>query len=174
MNLLLLSGNNKRGKEWLRQVDASLAPQFDRTYCHDYAHWQNAEAEIDLNHEAERLAAATQDLSPYIIFAKSAGTILTSKAAAMNILRPQACLFVGLPLAMIRHHKLPARDWLEKTDFPIVILQHTADPLGSYQEVEQYVKSMGRENVTVHELPGNTHDYLEFQTFNTYATELAR
>ncbi len=174
MDLLLLSGNSKRGKDWLKQVDMHLAPQFDQTYRHDYAHWEKDEPEIDLNIESQRLSKLAQNLPPYMIFAKSVGTILTSKNIALGTLRPRACLFIGLPLAMVHSQKLPVKEWLKKADCPIAILQHKSDPLGSYQEVEQYIEAVNRDNITVHELPGNTHDYLEFQIFNNFVRELAR
>lgn len=171
VNLLLLSGNSKRGKEWLTYVDVNLASQFDRTHRHDYAHWENDEPEINLNIELQRLAEL-QDLSPYMIFAKSAGTILTCKATAIGALNPKSCLFVGLPLLMIRDHDLPVNEWLQKTHFPIIILQHTSDPLGPYREVKRYIETIARDNVAIHELPGDTHDYLEFSVFNNYAKKL--
>lgn len=173
MDLLLLSGNSKRGKEWLEQVDRYLEPQFDKTYRHDYAHWEKDEPEIDLDLELERLTELAKTISQqYIVFAKSAGTILTSKAVAMGVLRPKACLFVGLPMAMVHNQNLPAGDWLETADFPISVLQHTSDPLGSFRDVKQYVESLNHDNITVHEIVGDTHDYLEFQTFSDFINNL--
>jgi len=174
MNLLLLSGNSKRGKDWLEQVDSNLAPQFDQTYRHDYAHWEKDEPEIDLDLESQRLSTLTQNLPPYMVFAKSAGTILTCKAIVLGTLRPRSCLFVGLPLAMAHNQNLPVKEWLGTTDFPIAILQHTSDPLGPFQEVEQYIEAIKRDNITVHELPGDTHDYSEFQIFSDFVQKLAR
>ena len=172
MDLLLLSGNGKQGKDWLRKVDESLAPQFNQTYRHDYAHWDNDEPEINLDLEVERLSSLVQNLPPYMVFAKSAGTILASKAASMGVLKPSASLFVGVPLVMIHDHNLPVKKWLDETDFPIIILQHTYDPYGSFKDVGQYIKLLDRRNISIHELPGNTHDYLELQTFQDFTKSL--
>ena len=111
MDLLLLPGNNKSVKDGLEQVDTHLATKFDRTHRHDYAHWEKDEPEIDLDLELERLSRLAKKLPPYMVFAKSAGTMLTSKAIAMGVLRPRACLFVGLPMAMVRNQNLPATEW---------------------------------------------------------------
>jgi hypothetical protein len=172
MNLILLSGNSKRGGEWLKEVEPVLAPLFDQTYRHAYVHWANDEPEIDLDHETERLTAPAQELTPYMIFAKSAGTILTAKATAKGSLQPTACLFVGFPLVMVKNHHLPVDNWLRTTDFPITVLQHSTDPFGSYQDVKQYFNTTGRSNVTVHELAGDTHDYIEFQTLKDFTEKL--
>ena len=174
MDLLLLPGNSKRSKDWLEQADRYLAPQFDKTYRHDYAHWEKDEPEIDLNLELKKLTELVKTIPQYMIFAKSAGTILTSKGTAMSVLRPRACLFVGFPLAMVNNQNLPARDWLETANFPISILQHTSDPLGSFRDVEQYIKAINHDNISVHEIAGDTHDYLEFHVFSDFTQKLAR
>jgi hypothetical protein len=107
-----------------------------------------------------------------MVFAKSAGTIVTGKAASTGVLQPQACLFVGLPLAMIQSHELPAGEWLREANFPITILQHTADPLGSYRDVKQYIEPIGNTGIAVHELPGDTHNYPEFEIIREFTQEL--
>lgn len=173
MNLLLLPGGSKRNKEWLQKVERNVQPAFERTHRHNYAHWENDESEIDLEHEMKRLAEPVKSFMPYVVFAKSAGTILTCKAAAQGILRPNACMFVGFPLAMITSHHIPADEWLQATDFPITVLQHTADPLGSFRDVKRYFADTGRNGVALHELPGNKHDYDEFQTFKSFTEKLA-
>ncbi len=174
MDLLLLSGNSKRGKDWLKKVDAYLSPQFKKTYRHDYAHWNRGEPEIDLDLELQRLSIITKNLSSYMIFAKSAGTVLASKAVALDTLRPKSCLFVGLPLKMIHGQNLPFKKWLGSVNIPIIILQHTSDPFGSFQEVKQYVKAVNQDNIIVNELPGDSHDYSEFQVFSYFAQKLVQ
>lgn len=174
MNVLLLPGNSKRSGEWLKQVELELAPAFGRTRRHAYAHWEHDEPEIDLDHEVERLATSVQGLKPYVLFAKSAGTILASKAMAIDALQPVACLFVGFPLAMVTNHDLPADEWLRATNMPITVLQHNADPLGSYQEVAQFFSHTGHAHTSVHKLPGDTHDYLEFQTLKDFTVRLTQ
>lgn len=172
MNLLLLSGNSKRGKAWLEQVDSALAPQFDKTHRHDYLHWKNNEPEIDLDKEITLLTDAVKDLQPYMVFAKSAGSVLACKAIFMGTLQPESCLFVGFPMRMIENNNSPVDKWLKATNFPITILQHDSDPLGSYQEVERYFTHTNRHNVTIHMLPGATHDYLEFEIFTELLEKL--
>lgn len=149
-----------------------MAPSFETTYCHDYAHWENDEPEINLDLEIERLGAATRNLSPYMIFAKSAGSILASKAIAEGVLHPAACLFVGFPLAMVEKYNLPLKNWLQKADCSTTLLQHEADPLGSYQDIKKYLATTKLENFSIHELPGNTHDYLEFQKIKDTLEEI--
>ncbi|HSW80750.1 MAG TPA: alpha/beta family hydrolase [Candidatus Saccharimonadales bacterium] len=174
MNLLLFAGAGRQSEAWLQRVDASLAHQYEKTYRHSYAHWESGAPDIDLDLEIGRLAAITENVSPFMIFAKSAGTMLVSRATALGILRPEACLFTGIPLIMIRDQQLPANRWLQATEFPMTILQHTDDPYGSYEEVKQYIAGTARTNAEVHEIPGDTHDYLEFDLIKSYAASLLR
>ncbi|HET8991486.1 MAG TPA: hypothetical protein VFN31_00440 [Candidatus Saccharimonadales bacterium] len=72
MNLVLLPGNSKRNLNWLEQVDIAVKGGFDDTYRHSYAHWLTGHPELDLELEVDRLKPATHNLSPYMVFAKSA------------------------------------------------------------------------------------------------------
>lgn len=137
MNLLLLPGNNPRHREWLLQVEQELSPLFNRTLRHEYRHWQTGEPEIDLAYESSQLIDKTVDLEPYIIFAKSAGTLLSLQAMEQGILQPTACLFAGIPLPMTEQYGLPLERWLQTVTVPVHIMQNSADPFGSASQIDR-------------------------------------
>jgi hypothetical protein len=172
MNLLLLPGNSKRNKEWLSRVEKAVSSSFDLTHTHSYMHWDAKESDIDLAHEAKRLSKEIQGFEPYAVFAKSVGSILTCMATAKGILLPQACLFAGFPLAMVVKHKLPVDGWLLTTEFPIFVAQNNTDPLGSYLEVRDYFRQVGRKHVTLFKLRGDSHDYEDFSSLKKLSTKL--
>ncbi len=174
MNLLLLPGNSKRHKQWITEVERELAPLFSQTYAQNYRHWDTGDSEIDLAREVEQLSTVMENFGPYCVFAKSAGSILASKAAAETTLQPKACLFTGFPLEMVVNHNLPADDWLRATEFPVIILQNEHDPLGSFNDVAAYFKKIERQNVSVHSLPGETHNYLDFAVIKEFAAQLPK
>jgi alpha-beta hydrolase superfamily lysophospholipase len=172
MNLLLLPGNSQKSGEWLHAVEQSLTANFACTRRHDYRHWQTGEREINLSFETTALANIITDYEPYLVFAKSAGTMLALRAISEDILTPKACLFTGMPLVMVAEHSLPVVDWLQKTTIPITILQNEHDPYGSFQHVSELVAAANCPNVTVVQAAGNTHDYNDFATLNAECVSL--
>lgn len=52
-------------------------------------------------------------------------------------------------------------EWLKHITIPVVIVQNTADPLGSFADVKNAFENAGTA-LTFVELPGETHDYLDF------------
>ncbi|HET8991485.1 MAG TPA: hypothetical protein VFN31_00435 [Candidatus Saccharimonadales bacterium] len=71
---------------------------------------------------------------------------------------------VGLPIAMVDNQNLPIKRWLDNANFPITIIQHTHDPLGSFSEVERIISEVNRD-INFLEIPGDSHDYNEFLLF---------
>lgn len=171
MNLLLFAGNSIRNQEWIRQVDIILASEFDKTYCHNYKHWENNQPNIIIDLEMNVLKNLEKDYQPYIVFAKSIGSILMIKSISFDVLKPSACLFVGFPLNQTINHNLQIDKWVKSIKIPIIILQNSSDPLGSYLDVKEYFEKVNN-NIKIYELPGDTHDYLDYQTIKKYIKEL--
>lgn len=172
MNLLLLSGNSYKNKAWIEQVEINGRHLFVDTYYQNYNHWINNKPEINIDLETERLKNLDITKKPYIVFAKSAGSILLTKAIFKGVLKPKACVVVGLPMAMIEKDNLKVNEWLNEVSIPIVILQHTKDPLGTYASVKDYLSTCKNANIALKELPGDTHDYLEHKEFVTVLKNL--
>ena len=170
MNLLLLPGNSKRNKEWIHSVEEVLKSSFNKTTVHHYNHWENDNDSVDFELEFTKLIQETVDYAPYSIFAKSLGSLLTLRGCAEGMITPHACMFAGLPLALITSEYIIAQEWLRNIKTPTLIIQNDTDPLGSYEEVSQFVSKLGNNNIKVVKLPGDTHSYDDMKKL----TELSR
>lgn len=174
MNLILLGGMSQRNKEWLLGVEKHLAPLFDETYAHQYAHWASAAPQIDLEHELSVLKTKIRGMEPYVLFAKSAGVVLSAKGIAEKVLQPHACLFTGTPLGFVRDYGHQMDEWLKHLNVPTIFVQNAHDPTGSYHELERYLRQhMSSPNYTLAEWPGETHDYDDFEELYKIASKLA-
>lgn len=159
MNLVMFSGNSLANQDWIHEVDARVKELFDQTYVQEYRHWHTGEKLIDIDHEETVAAEAVKNLSPYILFGKSLGSVLAIKGMADGTLIPERCVFVGLPTVSIQQLRLPVLDWLNKVSAPITIIQNEYDPYGSYEEVKAYLEGF---DIALIKTPGDTHDYLSY------------
>jgi len=161
MNLILLGGNSINNKKWIEDVESCLKPLFQSTTIINYAHWKAGEGMIDLDKEKEKLAQTAKNLDGYIIFAKSAGSLVTVKAIFEKLISPQKCIFAGIPLNWARKSNFDINAWYKDYSIPTITIQHANDPLASSKELSEFLSQLTT-MVKVEELPGDTHDYNEF------------
>jgi len=171
VNLLLLGGMSPHNKPWIYEVEQALAPLFRHTLVHEYAHWSDPKKPMDINHEVAAVSEKLDHFGRYVIFAKSAGTLVTLKGMAVQALHPSGCLFAGLPLSLIREEHADASALMRFNDVPTIIVQHEADPVGSFAAVKSYLLETPS-NYRLIETPGTTHDYREFDVFKDLAAGL--
>lgn len=162
MNLILLGGTSVENKKWIEDVENLFKPLFKTTKIIYYDNWQTGQWMINLDKEKEKLIKVTKNLDKYVIFAKSAGSIVAIKAIFENKIFPQNCLFVGIPLKWAKKNNFNIDNWFRGFSVPTVILQHTSDPFGSSKEIKDLISNKDITNVELKEIPGNTHDYNEF------------
>lgn len=166
MNALLIGGANPRNKQWIQEVRRLFAPQmFGTVLVHNHRHWE-AGGDVDSTYELTTIAKEVATLGgEYIIFAKSIGAVLTLKGMRAGVLKPLRCIFVGLPYLLLREDAdfLP---WLEANNVPILLGQNTNDPVGAFADVKEYLANVPPTFQLI-ELPGDTHDYTDFQTLQT-------
>lgn len=170
MDALILGGNSPHNKEWVQQLQAAIAPLFATIATHDYAHWASADGTIDFEHELRAVQREARALSNYVIIAKSVGTLLALKGMNDNILRPDKVVFLGTPLNYVRQHTMEHEfeSWLKKVTEPMLVVQNDHDPVAGAGELDRYIKSVVSPSlVTFAELPGNTHDYIDFAQLQT-------
>lgn len=158
MNILLLGGLNAHNQPWIRQVEQALKPLFDQCVVHEYAHWQTGN-DINLESELAGASAKAQELGDYVIFAKSIGTVISAMGISRQMLKPKACIFVGVPLGLINKDAMPFTDWLSSAGCPLTFVQNSGDPAGSYDQVKTYLQGGSLAKYNLIELPGDTHDY---------------
>ena len=159
MNLILLPGNTD--KTWIKEIQRNISPLFKSSFLVEYAHHHKGETIINFEYELDSLNKLILDnkLSDYIIFAKSAGTLLTVKGANEEILKPQKCIFLGLPINWAYKHKFDIDTWIQNYSIPTLFIQQTNDPYYSYKELQTYLHKHSVENFLMHEIEGNNHYY---------------
>lgn len=171
MNVLILGGNSKRHKAWVREVAVHLKDNFDEVQIHDYQHWQKDEREADVEFEVTAAATTAKDLGEYIIVAKSIGTVIALNAIAAHKLIPVACLFIGTPLSVIKE-KYPNLKTLYSKLPPTTFLHNTQDPLGNSDDLKEFLSAHCHAKWNLIAVKDSTHDYTNFSTIRDLATKL--
>lgn len=157
--LILLAWNNKQSnQDWIERVEEKLSAFFDETSIQYYSHWQQDKPNIDLDYESKVFIEKINKTDDYVIFAKSAWTILAMKNIYENWLKPKACIFVGIPMWMIFHNEFPYEKRLKNNTIPMLFIQKTNDPVCSYQELLDLFSWLS-DAFTFQEIPWNTHHY---------------
>lgn len=169
MNVLIFGGMSPRHEQWVRDVADALSPHFKRVRYQDYQHWGDG-SEMDLEYEIEQAVQLAAGFGEYIVVAKSIGTVLTALANAREVINPERCVFMGLPLKAIENDIPAVAGALPKLP-PTVFLHNEADPLGSSEAVRAYVEAHAPLRYDFQTLPGNTHDYIDFNLIAQRATD---
>lgn len=160
MNILFLGGNSKRHDAWIVDMARQLSAPFDNAIVHRYRHWDTGEELADIIYELQQITRKTEGFGPYIIFAKSIGTLIALKGIYEGVLAPKACVFLGLPVLSARDMDLPLRKWLASADVPMYFLHNSNDPYGSAEKLKGLLDSANATS-DITELQDNTHDYLD-------------
>ena len=163
MNLILMSGNSLRNRDWIYQVEKALKPLFSQTYVNVYDHWAKSQPMADIQLEADKLAKLANSMDrEYTIFAKSIGSVITLQDIAEAKIKPAYLVITGLPLNLVDELNLPLEQWLLYTrDIPTLIIQNSKDPVGSFARLSNYVTAdHTHTSLNLVEIAGNdTHDY---------------
>lgn len=164
MNILFLAGNGYHNKEWVYKLCETVAPLFDKSLVHDYAHWNSDEEFINFDTELDVLSEELKDFGEYVVFAKSIGSVLASLGMSRGIIKPTKFIVAGLPLGLIVSENHPVGTWLENDTTKLIVVQNTNDPLGSFDDVRDYIGKIKKEgDFELVELPGDSHDYSDLE-----------
>lgn len=168
MKLLLLAGNSLHNKEWIEEVERTLAPHFNQTLVHYYRHWSTGDELIDLEYELERLTTSLGDLADWVVFAKSAGTILIIRGCYEKKIKPIKCVFAGTAIGWAEARGLSVHEWLRNYSIPTLFIQKTLDPAISYRDLEQLLSGVA--NAVAKEIPGDNHSYEDLSVLENEIT----
>lgn len=172
MEVILLGGQSPRHYDWVREVREALEFAGLPVVLHDYAHWQNGEHEINAEAELAALTALAAEQDDYIIVAKSIGCVLTSIGIVRGVLKPQACVFLGLPLAATKMHDEAMAGMALLP--PTIFAQNETDPLGSYEAIKAFTRQLVPPTSIFVALPGSSHDYTDFELIAELTSRLAK
>lgn len=162
MELFLLGGNSKENKEWIEIVSEYLRDDFHKCNILYYEHWDKPEKNlIDLDYESRRLVELVKNKKDYVIFAKSAGVIVTLKALSKDI-HPMKCIFAGTPLHWARMMNLNLDEVFNSSiTAPIIFIQNLNDPSAGFDELRAFLNQKNFPIKKIIPLPGDTHDYMD-------------
>lgn len=174
MNLILLGGNGIGNKTWIELVEISLKPLFQSTTIINYDHWQTGEWMINLDKEKEKLSKLAKNEGDFVIFAKSAGSLVAIKAIYEKLISPKKCIFVGVPIKWARKNSFNIDSWYKNFSTPTTIIQHTSDPFAGADELKSFFSEVLFTPESFEELPGDTHDYNELDTIKKLVSDFVK
>ncbi len=175
MQLIILPGNNVTNQTWGELVRDHYGPQFTSVHLVEYEHWAKEEPIIDFDVELVKLREREQPLFPSeqtVVMAKSAGALLAFVATSEGIVKPDACVFFGIPFAMATED-IFKDDWSPVTNFtaPSIAFHNVHDPTADYR----YTMATLAEKAPHIELittDGEDHWYGDFPEYDTEVQKL--
>ena len=165
MNLILLGGNHKSNKEWIEDVEKAVRHMFESTKIQYYDHWEEKAGNIDLNLELKNLISNSKRVKNLVIFAKSAGTILTLQCIFEKTILPEKCIFVGTAINWGKACGYDLDRWIENFSVPTLFIQKREDPAISYNDLQNYLFSKGVKSFKMVRLAGSDHSYNDVKEF---------
>jgi hypothetical protein len=173
MNLLLLGGNSLSNRDFILTANDKIGGLFAKVHVLDYRHWEGGEKWIDLDHELSQLEKLKLP-NTLGIFAKSIGTVLAMQAIGKSIIKPKFLLLLGIPLSFIKDEFPEFGAILAKTDIPTTIIHNFNDPVGSSDEVQEFlgksISTMTNCRFVVN--TGDTHNYEDYTQLKNELTRL--
>ena len=173
MNLIVLAGNSIENQPWAEDVKKLFEPYFSSVSIQEYKHWKSDESLLNIDLEVESLKDLAIDCDEYIVFAKSAGSLVTAKAIQMGKISPAKCIFVGIPFDWARTNNFAAEEWLTAITQPTLVIQHSEDPFASARQVSEFIGEIQSDNFVLKEIPGDTHEYREYESIEKMVVDFA-
>lgn len=159
MNLVLLAGNSLSNKNWIEEVAGAMEPLFEKITIHYYKHWETGDELIDLDGELAALADTVKGLGSWVVFAKSAGTLLTLKGIKEGKISPAKCIFAGIAVDWGREKGFPVDEWLNGYATPTLFIQKSFDPAYSFANLQSLLQEKSVQNFETREILGENHHY---------------
>ena len=163
MNLVIVPGNSPTHREWAAKVKEELSPLFEQIFILNYAHWDSGEETINFDVELERLEKLTNKIDNYLVFAKSAGTLLSIRAVQENKIHPKKCILLGIPVDWARKRTIPFETWIIDFSLETLMIQQEFDRTGSAEDLETVLKDFHITNYSLQIIPGDDHDYSDWE-----------
>lgn len=161
MHLIILPGNSKQFNEvWLDESAEQYGELFESVTKHVFHHWENNTENISVSNEVEKLAEEANKLEgEYMIFAKSAGTVVTTKAIAEGKINPVKCVFVGAPWDSFAQEQGNFDEWVKSLTMPLIFIQQTNDMFFKHAQLEELLEKYQLPDYELIEIEGENHAY---------------
>lgn len=158
MNLILLGGNNVGNKKWIESMEVLFKPYF-QTHILYYNHWKTGNEWVNPELELKRLCQTTNKLENYIIFSRSAGTMITLMGASRGVISPAKCIFVGISIKWSSYFDPDYESWLKNFKIPSLMIQKSFDPAISAANLRKFLVENNFAEYNLKEIPGEDHYY---------------
>ena len=136
MKVVLLGGNHKLNKEWVDEIAQSVGDLFEQAVVQNFYHWSQEHGMIDLDKEADQLEKIVEGWDEYIVFAKSAGTLVTLKCLHEGRISPGKLIFVGLPYEWGKEKGWDVDAYLKSLKIKTLFIQKPHDWAMAYSALE--------------------------------------
>ena len=166
MRLVILGGNHKNSQKWIHTISEYFASDFEVVTI-NYEHWSEPAGVIAFTTELNKLRSIISG-DECMVVAKSAGTLLAMQAAAVGILKPVKCIFLGLPITFAAKHMIDLKSLLAAHKAPSLIIQNDRDPMGSFDEIAELVAMVGKDKFAVQSQVGSDHCYEDYPEISSY------
>jgi pimeloyl-ACP methyl ester carboxylesterase len=167
MKLALLGGNSIGNVEWLEGMDVVLRKDADSIIAYRYSHWKTKAPIIDFDAELDRLETVLKNEPHYVFVAKSAGSLLVLKGTYERRLFPLACVFIGTAVLWGREKGLDVDQWIKECRVPTLYIHKLHYPDIYADDLKKLLKDYEAENYSLAVLPGDGHDYSEYQSLGS-------
>jgi hypothetical protein len=167
MKTIILPGQSVKNKEWAQEVKSKL--ESNQLVCEtiEWTHWNHKiEGEFDTAGDLQRVKELIGEQKVNIL-AKSIGTFITAYLLDQIPSQLNKLVLCGIPLNFLKNHFLDEDYFkvIKKANGKnITVLQNTADPLGSFEEIEKVFKKTNPE-IKVLERKRDDHSYPHYQDF---------
>lgn len=157
MKTIILPGQSLKNKIWAEETAAQMGLS-DYTII-EWEHWKDgSDRPLDENVETEKgFQAIGQD--QVHILAKSIGTYITMKLLQKIPSQIEKIIFCGIPLHAFTNNESEIFAGLSQfRPKQILVIQNENDPLGSFQEIKDFIGKINAE-ISVISKPRADHHY---------------
>ncbi|BCX13638.1 MAG: hypothetical protein KatS3mg085_170 [Candidatus Dojkabacteria bacterium] len=154
---LILPGHSTRNREELKSISSFLSEKDLEVTAHEWLHWQDETLKFDMDSEIELVLSEIKGRDKVGIIAKSIGTRVAVNLLDVMQFEPVYLLLMGLPIKRAtektRNLYLPR---LKNYSGKIFVVQNEKDPLGSIQDVQNFLQGI---DYTEFVVENSTHRY---------------
>lgn len=136
-----------------------MKEDFVLTWMQRYDNWPRHGALLDPEIETGKLIEKAKTFGEYVIFAKSAGTLLCMKAVYEKKIKPLKCMFVGTAIKWGRELRWPVDEWVRGFSVPTLYVQKSDDPIMGFEDLRLALEDLEVRNCKLMEIPGSSHHY---------------
>lgn len=155
--ILLLTGASLKSKQWSENLLRSLQKVGYSVTLFSYCHWDTQDEEIDIQHESERLRNVLINTKNLTVIAKSAGSLVFTKALKDSPIKISRAVFIGFPLEYAIEKRIDFSETISSYTVKTLCIQEDQDPMGSFETVNQLFST--NKNIIMRHIDGNDHQY---------------